>query len=50
MSDLFDLQLKMQPYDREEICHRILYNAGVEDYCLADSARLVVSVSVLGLV
>ncbi len=32
----------MKPYDRQRICHTILENAGVQDYWLADSARLVV--------
>ena len=33
----------MKPYDRTEICQTILHNAGIHDYWLADSARLVVA-------
>jgi hypothetical protein len=32
----------MKPHDRLEICCAILKNAGIQDYWLADSTRLVV--------
>ncbi|MFC1609563.1 hypothetical protein ACFL6C_01265 [Myxococcota bacterium] len=32
----------MKRCDRQQVCHTILANAGVRDYCLADSTRLVV--------